>query len=174
MGINIFVLSLIVISLVVTNLTIEEKKEIIKYKNVPLVTFTNSTMYDINEKKVKQIVVSSQALNYKNRDELYDATILTTNKQNNTNSISAQYILKQNMIYKLYQNVNVEVKNDNNITLFSDYLEYNEKKEIFSNNKYFEINYNLNNLIGDNLYFDIKNNIIKAHNTHFKLQTQEK
>jgi hypothetical protein len=174
MGINFFILLIIVVSIIVTNLTVEQKKKQIQYTNIPLVTFENSTMYDINEKSVRQIVVSSQALNFKNRDELYDATIVNKNDNNNTHTVSAEYILRKNNVYKLYQNVNIEIKSKTTSSLMSDYIEYNQNTNIVNSNKEFELIYDKNKLLGKNLYFDINNNIIKATKTHFILKQEEK
>lgn len=173
MGINFFILFLIVLSLIVSNLTFDEKIQKKVFKNIPLVTFNNSVLYDIDEKDVKQIVISSKALNYKNKDELYDAKIIIRNKQNGANTVSAEYILKKDMNYKLYENVNITVNNENNIKLVSDYLEYDEKNQIFKNNNDFILDYNLNNIVGNSLYLDNKNNILRAKNTHFKLKIEE-
>jgi hypothetical protein len=173
MGINFFILLIIVISIIVTNLTVEEKIKKIQYTNIPLVTFKDSTMYDLDQNEVKQIVVSSQALNFKNRDELYDATIVIRNKSNSTNTVSAEYILKKDSVYKLYQNVNIELKNDNVTSLYGNYIEFDENTNILISKKEFDLQYNENQLVGKNLYYDANNNIIKAQNTNFKLKTNE-
>jgi len=173
MAINIFILSIIVLSLIVTNVKVKNEQNIIQYKNIPLVTFTNSTLYEINQNFVKNIIKSSQALNYKNRDELYDATIVFKNDYNKTNTLNAQYILKKDYIYKLYQDVYIDVHNENNISLLSDYVEYNEKENVLKNNNEFDLKYNSNRLLGDNLYYDMNNKVIKAQNTHFMLKIKE-
>jgi len=173
MAINIFILSIIVLSLIVTNVKVKNEQNIIQYKNIPLVTFTNSTLYEINQNFVKNIIKSSQALNYKNRDELYDATIVFKNDYNKTNTLNAKYILKKDYIYKLYQDVYIGVHNENNISLLSDYVEYNEKENVLKNNNEFDLKYNSNRLLGDNLYYDMNNKVIKAQNTHFMLKIKE-
>ena len=173
MAINIFILSIIVLSLIVTNVKVKNEQNIIQYKNIPLVTFTNSTLYEINQNFVKNIIKSSQALNYKNRDELYDATIVFKNDYNKTNTLNAQYILKKDYIYELYQDVYIDVHNENNISLLSDYVEYNEKENVLKNNNEFDLKYNSNRLLGDNLYYDMNNKVIKAQNTHFMLKIKE-
>ena len=173
MAINIFILSIIVLSLIVTNVKVKNEQNIIEYKNIPLITFTNSTLYEINQNFVKNIIKSSQALNYKNRDELYDATIVFKNDYNKTNTLNAQYILKKDYIYELYQDVYIDVHNENNISLLSDYVEYNEKENVLKNNNEFDLKYNSNRLLGDNLYYDMNNKVIKAQNTHFMLKIKE-
>jgi len=173
MGINFFILSTIVISLLISNINFEEKKIEIKYQNIPIVTFNDSTYYEINEQRVNKVIVSSQALNYKNRDELYDATIILRNDFNNTDTISAEYIYNKNNLYKLYQNVNLLLKRDNNITLNSDYIEFDSKNNLAKNNKEFELRYNNSIILGSNLYYDGNIKKINALKTHFMLKLDE-
>jgi len=174
MGINLFVLLIIIISIIVTNIEEDVRIKKIEYENVPIVTFNNSTLYIIDDKKVKQIISSSQALSYKNRDELYDATILIKNKYNKTNTIDAEYILKNDNVYKLYQNVHIKINEKDNIQLNSDYMKYDTKSNIISNNKPFELRYNDNILEGNDLFYDNRYNIIKAKNTHFIIKKENK
>ena len=148
--------------------TIEKKED----KNIPLVIFEDSIAYDIDEQEIKQIVQSRQALNYENRDELYDATIITRNNDNTSDTISAEYIFKQNDLYKLYQNVHL-IQSDK-MQLTTDYLKYNSLTKIAQNNIDFILRYNNNELVGDNLYYDGINHIIKAQNTHFTIKERVK
>ena len=172
MAINIFVFSIIIFSIILTNFKVDDKVVKKEYKNVPLVTFENSIMYDIDDENIKQIVQSRQALNYKDRDELYDATIITRNDKNSSDTISAEYMLKQNDIYKLYQNVHLMQSDTAQLT--TDFLVYNPISKIGYNDTDFILNYNDNTLVGRDLYFDGANSIIKAKNTHFKLKVQER
>jgi hypothetical protein len=172
MAINVFVISIIVISIFFTNMKVEKKVIKREYVNIPLIVFEDSTMYDINQKEISQIVQSRQALNYKDRDELYDATIIVRNDKNSSDNISAEYILKQKEIYKLYQSVNLS-HGDSSI-LTSDYIEYDSIKKIAKNNVEFILSYNDSQLRGKNLYFDSVKAIIKAENTYFKLKIKDK
>ena len=170
MAINIFIIIILIFSIALTNFKTKDKEIKEEYTNKPLVIFENSIMYDIDTTNIKRIVQSRQALNYKHRDELYDVTIIDRSDENSTDTISAEYILKQNNIYKMYQNVHL-VQNDTT-QLSTDYLEFNTISKIVKNNTDFILRYNDNELIGDNLYFDSINSIIKAKNTHFRLKTQ--
>jgi hypothetical protein len=171
MAINIFIISIIAFSLFITTLKVEEKKVQKEYKNIPQIVFEDSIMFDINEEEIVQIVQSRQALNYKKRDELYDVTIITRSKNNKTDTISAEYILKRDNYYKLYQNVNLS--QGDTMRLTTDFLEYNSKTKIIQNNVEFLLSYNNSNLEGNNIFFDTTNNIIKAKNTHFLINTKE-
>ncbi len=172
MAINIFVFAIIAFAIVLINFKVDEKVIQKEYKNTPLVVFENSIMYDIDDTNIKQIIQSRQALNYKDRDELYDATIIVRNDTNSSDTISAEYMLKKRDIYKLYQNVHLTQGDATQLT--SDYLVYNSINKIVQNDTDFLLTYNNNELIGNNLYFDGMNNIIKAQNTHFKLKVQER
>ena len=168
MAINFFIISIVFISIVLTNINIEYKTIKTKYKNVPLVTFENSTMYDIDDKEIIKIVQARQALNYKKREELYDATIIMRNSNNSSDSISAEYIIKKDTLYQLYQSVNIIQGASTQLT--TDYLLYDVKNKIAQNNVDFVLSYNDSELIGDNLYFDAINEIIRANNTYFKIR----
>jgi len=170
MGINLFVLFLIVFSIIITNLNFEQTQERIQYTNIPLVTFEGSILYELNEQKVTRIINSSQALNYKNRDELYDATILLRNKNERADYISAEYILKKNNLYKLYQNALIDIRSDNNATLMSDYIELDQNNNIIITKNEFDLKFNNNKLYGNNLYFNLNREIMRAENIHFMLK----
>jgi len=174
MGINLFVLIIIIGSIIITNIKEDIVIKQIEYANIPIVTFNNSTLYIIDDKQVSKIVSSSQALSFDNRDELYDATILIKNKYNKTNTISAEYMLKDDFVYKLYQNVQIKINTNQKIVLNSDFMEYDTKNNILTNNKPFELLYNNNILNGDNLFYNNKYNIIRAKNTHFKINKENK
>jgi hypothetical protein len=174
MGINLFILILIVSSIFVANIEQEVKIKKVKHDNLPTVTFNNSVLYILDEKHVSKMINSSQALSYKNKNELYDATILIKNKYNKTNTISAQYILDEKKVYSLYSNVDIQINQKNKIKLNSDFIKYDTNKNILSNNKPFELIYNNSVIIGDNLFFDNTNNIINAKNTHMKIKRETK
>ena len=174
MGINLFVLTLIIVSIFITNIKQEIKYKKIKYENVPTLTFNDSILYILDEKKVTQMVKSSQVLSFKNRNELYDATISIKNKYNKTNTISAQFILKQKDIYSLYSNVNIKINNKNKMSLDSDFIKYDTSKNILTNNHPFELVYNNSLIVGKNLYYDNAKNIIKADNIHMKIKKEVK
>jgi len=170
MILKVFFLTIILVSLFLTTYKPDTKLKKIKNLNVASVIFDDSVLYDININNISRIIQSQKAYNYDNKKELYDTTILVRNGVN-TNSISAEYMVKQNNIFKLYQNVFISRNNDTQIN--SDYMQYNEKKQIIQNNTDFILNYDKNQLIGDNLYYDMKQGIFTAKNTHFKIVRDE-
>jgi len=172
MGINLFVLTLIIVSIFITNIDQEVVVKKIEHKNMPLVTFNDSIFYLLNEKEVSKMVKSSQLKNYKNKDELYDATISIKNKYNKSDIISAQYILKTNEVYNLYSNVSVKLNNENQVLLTSDFIKYDKNAGILSNNKPFILRYNNNIILGNDLFYDNKYNIIDAKKVHMNIKKE--
>lgn len=165
MALNIFIVVIITFSILLTQFDFSQEQKKDNYKNIVQVSFDGSTMYIINEKEVSQIVQSRQALNYKDRDEFYDATIILKKNLNTSDTISAEYILKKEDIYKLYQNVYFD--NSNNIQFQTDYLQYDSVNRIASNDSAFKLTYNDSQLEGKNFYFDGVNDIMKADESHF-------
>jgi hypothetical protein len=171
MALKIFVFSIIAFSLLLTELDFSKEEKKRNYQNIPQITFDQSTMYELNEKEVSQIVQSSQALNYKDKDELYDATIIMRNDNNSSDTVSAEYIIKKGNIYKLYQNVHLN--SATNMQLQTDYLMYDQAQQIASNNVDFKLMYNESFLEGKNFYFDGINDIMKADRSHFIIKQED-
>ena len=172
MALNFFIFLIIVISLLMTNLEVKERNLSITYKDIPMVVFENSTLYEISKKEVIRIIQSSKALNYKDRDELFDATIIVRNRdKNSSDSISAKHIIKKDRFYKMYQNV--YLNRDNTMQLQTNFISYDEKNQIASNDVDFKLIHNNSILTGDSFYFDGINGIIKAKNAHFIIKQED-
>ncbi len=179
MAIRLFIFSLLIISSILLMMTTMEQpiKKIATIEK-PTVTFVDSTMYEIDIKNVSKIVQSQKAFHYKTKDELYNATIIlrsqnkNKNKINSTDTISGQYILQ--VEDQLTFKNNVILNRDNELLLNTAFLEYNMKTQIGQNKHSFKLDYLNNTLIGNILYFDGINGIIKANDTRFKLNIKEK
>ncbi|HFS67432.1 MAG TPA: hypothetical protein ENK67_04395 [Flavobacteriia bacterium] len=168
MAIKIFIASIIVISLLFINIKHENKLEEKNNVTTPNVVFYDSIVYEINEKNVKRIIQSKQALNFDTRDELYDATIIQRTKDNLSDSLSAEYIIKKAKVYNMYQNV--VISRSNGMQLSSDRLVFDDKSKIVSNDTDFTIKKDNSILVGNNLYLDTIKEQFKAQNTHFVLK----
>jgi hypothetical protein len=146
----------------------------IKTEERPIISFFDSIMYEITEKRIEQVIQSKKTLIYNNRDELYDATFIVKSDKNNnevTNTISALNILKfENNIY-LDKNVYLQLSNKFNIR--TEQLEYNLKSQIAKNDESFEAILQENSFSGTNLYLDSNRNKIKAKNTKFKIKVKD-
>ncbi len=174
MEIKKFLFILLVISiflLVYTSVFIKPK--IYKQTKLPEVTFLDSTIYEINNKEVSQIIQSSKAYHYKNKDELYDATIVTRakNNANQTDTISSKYMYKNKNKVKL--DSDVVFNRSDEFTLSTPFLLYDLDTQIGRNEHKFKIEYKAHTLVGNILYFDGIRGIISAENTKFKIEEVE-
>ncbi len=177
MAIRLFIFSLLIVSsilLMITTIIKQPAKEINTISK-PIITFIDSTMYEINTKNVSKIVQSKNVFHYKTKDELHNATIIlrsqNKDKTNYTDTISGEHILKVGD--QLTFRNNVILNRDNEVVLSTEFLEYNIKTQIGQNKHKFKLDYLNNTLIGNILYFDGINDIIRASNTQFKLNTKE-
>jgi len=130
-------------------------------------------MYEITDKRIEKVIQSKKTLTYKNRDELYDATVIVkSNKNNNdsTNTISAMNILRYGDNIYLDKNVYLQLSNKFNIR--TEQLEYNLETQIAKNTEFFEAIQQNNRLVGTNLYLDGSINKITAKNTKFKIKVK--
>jgi len=177
MAIKLFVFSLLIISVtlltvttIFTNIPLDKSN-----KEMPAITFLDSIMYNINNKEVTQIVQSKKALHFKNKDELFDTTIimkLQDKKEIITDTMSAKYILKKGNNLTFLNDV---IFNRNNeFILTTPSLEYNTVSQIAKNSHKFNIKNINNSLVGKDLYFDGKNDIIISNNVNFTLDTKGK
>ena len=165
MGLNFFIISIIVLSITFISYENSEEQKIRKVQNIPQVVFYDSILYEIDENHVQQIVQSKQLLNYKNKDEMYGATILDRAKNNLSDSISAEFMEKRADVYDFYQNV--VVNRTNGVQFFSEHLRYNDANKILQNKTNFTFVKNDSSLDGENLYYNMLNEEFKADNTHF-------
>jgi len=148
------------------NLKIDIKQQKAIKRHKANVEFYNSILYDINNNEVSKIIQSKQAFSYKNKDELYTATIILKSK-NSVNSISADYIQRRNVIYKFYDNVYLNKGED--FSLSTDFLVYDEFDKILKNDTRFIINYKNSIMMGQNLYYDLNKEYLQALNVEFKI-----
>ncbi len=177
MAIRLFIFLLLIISSIVLTITTIIKKQTTTQNIIekPIITFINSTLYDMNTKEVLQIIQSKKALHYKTKDELEDATIIlrsTNNKNKITDTITGQSILKKKN--QLTFQGDVIFNRNNEIILNTPFLHYNIKTQIAKNQHKFKLDYLDSILVGNMLYFDGINDIIKADYIKFKLQMKEK
>jgi hypothetical protein len=168
MAIKIFIISIILIGLGLTQLKVDVEIESKKNQKTPLVTFYDSIMYELDEQNVKRTLQSKQILHFDTRDEIYDGTIVVRTKNGLADSISAEYIQKQENEYKFYQSVFAITNNGERLT--SDRLFYNDLTKIITNDTEFILSKDDNILVGNNLYFDTIKEYFKADNTHFILK----
>ncbi|MEA2017193.1 MAG: hypothetical protein U9N59_01985 [Campylobacterota bacterium] len=177
MAINKFFYSLFAIAIVF--LMIEKEEVIIETTNEekPKVSFYDSVMYDITTKNVNQMIQSSEAYIYNDREELVNGLIITKTEtkeddiEDGVNVVKADYIIK--IKNDVFLDGNVHLQLDNSIDLKTEQLEYNTKSQIAKNSIAFEMTKDESNFIGDNLYLDGQNNHIIAKNAKIKLKVSD-
>ena len=173
MGITRFIYFLLISSMIFLFYNEETEIKDIKKEERPIISFFDSIMYEITNERIGQIIQSKKTLIYKNRDELYDATVIVKSKKNHnetTNTISAMNILKFGD--NIYLDHNVYLQLSNNLNIRTEQLEYNLKTQIAKNTETFEAIQQDKSLNGNSLYIDSTKNIIMAKNTKFKIKVK--
>lgn len=167
MAINIFIYSLLIVSIVSLFATVSKKEESLKGVEKPQIVFEKSTLYTLNDKNIERIVNSSSAQRFKDRDLMYDGKIILRTNKNTTDYIESDIIIKRNDDYKFLNNV--KYNRENNILLNTDELFYNTKTKIAQNSKPFDGSYFEHKVKGTHLFLDNNKNLIKSKNTHFEI-----
>lgn len=174
MGISKFMILLIIFTIVF--LFIEEDQSIQKVKQEvkPKVSFFDSTMYEITEQNVKQIVKSKQADIYDNTEKLTDATIAVKSDKNSydTNIISANSMIKMGDKVYLNDTVNLDLSDGTNIK--TEQLDYNLETKVAQNRVPFTAIRDKDTFTGTNLFLDSISEYIKADKTKFRMKVENK
>ncbi len=164
MGIKTFISSLLLISISLFIATIIftpiQNQEI---KEVPEITFKNSMMYDINDKTVTQLMEAETTYHYKNRDELYNATVILKSEDKDTyvsDTITADFIEVTKDFLKFKGNVNYH--QSTGTSLQSEELIYNRILKNLTGEKEFIAFYNGNKLEGNSLSIQKDKTIFKS------------
>jgi hypothetical protein len=171
MGVKLFVLTLFVVSIFSLFSEITQKISRNDVQETPLVTFTDATMYTLNEEEVVRIVEAQNAIRYKTRDEMYDGTIITRVKDKANDDakdiIRADKMVKKETLYSFFNNVKYD--REDVFSLRTHELYYDVQNEIAYNSKPFNSIYKGDVLNGTNLYLDNKINFLKAQKSHFEI-----
>ena len=154
MAIKYFAYSLFTIAFFSMIVTIDEESSSSVKKEKAQIVFDNSTLYTMSTQNIDRIVNSTKALKYKNRDVMYDGKIILRAKDNRTDYIESDVIIKRKDDYKFLNNVKYNKEND--ITLNTNELFYNTKTKIAKNSKPFDGYYYEHKIKGTNLYLDTK------------------
>ena len=172
MAINYFAYSLITIAFFSMLATVTQEVDNSVKKEKAQIVFDNSTLYTMSTQNIDRIVNSTKVLKYKNRDMMYDGKIILRNKDNNTDYIESDVIIKRKDDYKFLNNVKYNKEND--ITLNTNELFYNTKTKIAKNSKPFDGYYYEHKLKGTNLYLDTNKSIFKSEKSHFEIELTSK
>ncbi len=176
MDIRFFAYILLVLSVIGYFIPVENKKNANDSADIPLVVFDEPLMHTLNENNISKIIDASHAVRYKDRDEMYDATITLKNSNPKEDFISEE--LKAEVIIKKTDDItlrkNVFYKRDDFVDLMTDELFYNIKTKIAHNDKPYEGNYYKNYIKGTKLYLDGINDYMTSNNVHFEVDMKNK
>ncbi|RXK01067.1 hypothetical protein CRU98_01035 [Arcobacter sp. CECT 8986] len=173
MVIKFFIYALFAFSLGIYFIPISENNNKDEQKDIPLITFNDSTMYTLNEETTTKIVNAKKASRFKTHDIMYEGEFILKAKdkkvKNATDFISANVIIKKEDNYTFIKDV--KFRRDDFITLNTDELYYNDKTQIATNTVPFNGTYYKHYLKGKNLYLDLQKEIMKSKNSHFEIET---
>lgn len=174
MGINKFLFFLLIFSIILIFYDIEQIDTKNNKHEKPLVSFYDSTLYDINEKSVKSVVKSDEAYFYKSREEMVSGTFVI--KENQKDPSSGNHIITGDNIVKIKNNVyfdgNVSLEMANGLHLKTEQLEYNINSKILKNQSKFVATKDFHDFHGENLHFNIKNKSINSKKVEFKIKVE--
>ena len=175
MGITKFIYLLLAVSIIFLFYTKQNNLEIKELVERPLISFENSIMYNISTVNVSQVIQSQKAFLHKDKEELFNVTIVTKhndgNSQVSTNTIAAKYVLKKDD--SLFLKGDISFISSDLLTLKTEELQYNLKSLIAKTDVDFTIVSRDNDFNGSKLFLDGKNNRIVAKNTHFTIKLKD-
>ena len=172
MAINYFVYSMLIIAFFSVIATVSKREDNFVKKEKAQIVFDNSTLYTINTQDIERVVNSSSAMRFKNRDVMYDGKIILRAKDNSTDYIESDVIVKRKDNYKFLNNV--KYNKENSIVLNTQELFYNMNTKIAKNSKPFDGYYYEHKLKGTNLYLDSKKSVFKSERSHFEIELDNK
>lgn len=171
MGVKIFVNALLVFSIGVYFIPVENKKTKEDIKDIPLVVFEKPKMYTLSKNTLSRVVDASHAVKYQNRDEMFNANIIIKNEKPQkgflVEKVKSDLIVNHGDILTFKGNVNYQ--RDYFINLDTSKLYYNTKDKIAYNDVAYEGNYYKSTVNGTDLYLDMMNSSMKSKNVHFEI-----
>lgn len=172
MGISKFMIILIILTIGFLFIEKEQKIQKSKQELKPKVSFTDSTMYEITEDNVQQIVKSKQADIYDTTEKLIEATIVVKADKNSydTNIVSANSMIKVGDKVYLNDKVNLDLSDGTNIK--TEQLDYNLKTKIAENSVFFTAFRGTDTFEGNNLFLDSITENMRAEKTKFRMKVE--
>lgn len=171
MALVIFLFSIILTSFFLTDITIQKVNNTQSKENLPKIVFVDSTLYELNQQKVDKIIKAKEAIQYENKDELKNATLILRGPSDTTDIISGEYMKRENNIYQF--NKNVVLKKGNDMELKTQSITYDDKTKIASNQSDFVFNYKSSAFIGNTLYVNKNDFAISGHQAHFVINEKD-
>ena len=176
MVIRVFVIGLLVLSIISYLIPVEDINKKNSAVENPLLVFSDSTMFTLTTDSMNRIVYAKEVYRYKDRDLKHEGALTLKNFKDKdsyvTDVLYSDIIVKRGDDYKFFKNV--RLKRDDFITINTDELFYNTKKEIVTNTLPFNGRYYNNFIEGDNIYLDMNSYFMKSSNTHFEIDMKKK
>jgi len=172
MGIGKFFIILLLFTVAFLFVEKEKPQIIVQTKEKPKVRFIDSTMYEITDITVNQIVKSKKVEIYNDKEKLQDAVIVVKSEKNHndTSVLSGNNILKKQKDVYLSGDVNLQLSNGTDIK--TEYLVYNTETKIATNTVDFIAKKNNILFTGNSLYLDSINEHIVAKKTKFRMKVE--
>lgn len=172
MGISKFMILLIIFTLIFLLIEKDNTVAKVQQKEKAKVSFFDSTMYEITEENIKQIVKSKQADIYDNREELTEATIVVKSEKNSyvTDIVSSNSMIKKGDKVFLKDKVNLQLSNGTNIK--TEQLDYDVNTKIAQNKVPFIAIRDSDTFKGDTLYLDSSSEHIKVNKAKFRMKVE--
>ncbi len=170
-SVSIFFIALLLLSIVVV-LSFDKNatSPYVSSSDIPKIELHNSIAYQINTEQLSIKISAKTAKQFEKFDEFYD--VMLERKDNNViDKITAPLAIKKDNAVFFEQGVN-DVRDGYN--LYSTQAVYYIDKNIIDGKNRFEIKGESQYVVGDNLYYDVKNGITKASNIKAILNTQKK
>lgn len=176
MAVKLFIFALLCLSTISYFVPVEDKTKKDGIEDIALLTFTDSTMYTLTTDSMHRIVDSKEALRYKDKDVMYDGILTLKGKDKDNKEITdilfSDVIIKRGDDFKFLNNV--KYRRDNSITLNTNELLYNDKTGIATNTLPFDGTYFNNYIKGKNIYLNLNEYYMKANETHFEVEVENK
>lgn len=175
MVIKLFIFALLSISTVSYFIPVENSAKKDNEKDVPFVTFNDSTMYTLTTASMNRIIYAKQVQRYETKDVMYEGALTLKgydkDKKEITDTLYSDVIVRRDNDFKFLNNV--KYKRDDTISLNTDELNYNAKTKIATNSVAFDGSYFNNIIKGENLFLDLQNYYFKAKKTHFEIEVSK-
>ncbi|MBD3841389.1 MAG: LPS export ABC transporter periplasmic protein LptC [Campylobacterales bacterium] len=169
MGIRVFFFCLTMMGLFVMFYEIDASAEIKESKEqIPLVEFTNATMFELDQAGVKQVLQSERAFIFKTKERFQKAHVVQQNKEKQEYTIiNSDEVLKVKEKFELTGNV--QIKNWDDSTLEATKILYDNKTHIMNSIGKFTFQKDSSVIVGDDLYYEYETNHMVSKNNKMKI-----
>lgn len=140
-------------------------------KEIPNIEITNFTLYLSDKETTKSISWGLKALRFEEHEEIYEFFI---NQINNTMNeyMYAPFVHSKHKIYTFSQGV--DYLRLDGLNFWSKWGKYDYNKRVFSGNGDFILHNNTTKAVGQNIYYDMLKNTLKADNIKLDMVMKDK